>query len=527
MSQKRNMSEIVNQSLQKIAKGTGIIFVGTIIGMPLGFISRIIIVRSITQSEYGIYSLALVLTSIFVTISTLGLQDGSTRYIAYFRGKKEEGKVRGVISSSIKFALIASIVSSLILFLSSDAISTNIFHSSELSTPLKIFSVAIPFTILMGIFTSFFRGFDRVEPNVYFQNILRSVIYISFLAGVVVLLDLSFLGVLYAYLASIVITCIAFAIYAIKKLPLAFSVKKEADAATAINPIGKELLLFSFPLLAVAMLNMIMSWTDILMLGYFKTPDVVGLYNGALPLAHLIPIALTSAGFIYVPIISGLYSKKLMEEMGRTYQVLTKWIFSVTIPLFFILFLFPEAVLNLLFGMNYIQAASVLRILSLGFMFHAFLGLNGLSLLVMGETRFLMLTSLSGAISNVVLNAALIPILGIVGAALASLLSYGVVNIFSSTKLYQLSKIHPFTRNYVKPVGISIVLLVLIYAFTFYLKIEFWMLPFLLFLFLFAYGLLLLLTRSFDKEDIDIILAIEKKTGVDAEPIKRILRRFV
>jgi O-antigen/teichoic acid export membrane protein len=335
--------------------------------------------------------------------------------------------------------------------------------------------------------------------------------------------------VLYAYLASLAITCIAFAIYTIKKLPLpAFSVKKGADAhaATAITPIGKELLLFSFPLLAVAMLNMIMSWTDILMLGYFKTPDVVGLYNGALPLARLIPMTLTSVGFIYVPIVSGLYSKKLIGEMGRTYQVLTKWIFSVTIPLFFILFLFPETVLNLLFGMNYIQAASALRILALGFMFHAFLGLNGLSLMVMGKTRFLMLNSLSGAISNVVLNVALIPIFGIVGAAFASFLSYSVVNILNSTKLYQFSKIHPFTRNYAKPIGISIGLLALIYVFTSYLKIDFWMLPLLLSLFLFGYGLLLLLTRSFDKEDIVMILAIEKKTGIDAEPIKRLLRRF-
>jgi O-antigen/teichoic acid export membrane protein len=76
------MSEIVNQSLQKIAKGTGIIFIGTIIGMLLGFVGRVIIVRFTTQTEYGIYSLTLVLISIFVTISTLGLQEGSTRYIA-------------------------------------------------------------------------------------------------------------------------------------------------------------------------------------------------------------------------------------------------------------------------------------------------------------------------------------------------------------------------------------------------------------------------------------------------------------
>jgi len=84
------MSEIVNQSLQKIAKGIGIIFTGTIIGLLLGFIGRVIIARFTTQTEYGIYCRALVVISIFATISTLGLTEGSTRYIAYFRGKNEE-----------------------------------------------------------------------------------------------------------------------------------------------------------------------------------------------------------------------------------------------------------------------------------------------------------------------------------------------------------------------------------------------------------------------------------------------------
>lgn len=48
------MSEIVNQSLQKIAKGTGIVFVGTIIGMLLGFVSRIIIVDTLHIIESNI-----------------------------------------------------------------------------------------------------------------------------------------------------------------------------------------------------------------------------------------------------------------------------------------------------------------------------------------------------------------------------------------------------------------------------------------------------------------------------------------
>ena len=109
------MSEIVNDSLRKIAKGTGIVFTGTIIGLLLGFVGRVILIRFTTQSEYGVYSLAFTILSIFVVIATMGLGEGSTRYIAYFRGKGEQENVRGVISSSIKIALAASVAIAMIL----------------------------------------------------------------------------------------------------------------------------------------------------------------------------------------------------------------------------------------------------------------------------------------------------------------------------------------------------------------------------------------------------------------------------
>lgn len=95
------MSEIVDQSLQKIAKGSGVILFGTAIGMLLGFAGRILIARFFTQSEYGVFSLAFLILSVFVTISTLGLEDGAARQIAFYRGERDEAKVQGVIRSSI------------------------------------------------------------------------------------------------------------------------------------------------------------------------------------------------------------------------------------------------------------------------------------------------------------------------------------------------------------------------------------------------------------------------------------------
>ena len=516
------MSEIVNQSLQKIAKGTGIIFIGTIIGMLLGFIGRVILVRYTTQSEYGIYCLALTVISIFVTISTLGLATGSTRYIAYFRGKEEEGKVRGIISSSIKIAIIASISLAVISFFASDIISSSIFHAPELSIPLKIFSIAIPFTVLINVFISIFRGFDRVDAKVYFQDIFRPVLYLIFLIAVV-LFGLSFIGVIYAYILSIAATCAVFVMYMVKKSPLPITRENNIN----INPMGRELLFFSIPLLAVSMLQMIISWTDTLMLGYFKTPDVVGLYNTALPLANLLPIFLSSAVYLFVPIISQLYAKNSIVEMKRTYTILTKWIFLATLPIFFVLFLFPDVVLNFLFGPRYSSAAIALQILSLGFFINSSLGANGSMLVTMGKTKLLLWIILIGSIINITLNTALIPPLGVIGAAIASALSVIIIRLLYATKLYQLLKIHPITKNYLKIVVLLVIILFVFYILGTLVIMSLWMFMAIFSLFLVFYGLLVLFTKSFDEEDIMILLMIEKRLGIDLASIKRIFKRFV
>ena len=517
------MSTIVNQSLQKIAKGTGIFFIGTIIGMLLSFIGKVIVVRYITQSEYGIYSLALVLMNIFVVISTLGLREGSTRYIAYFRGGGESGKTSSIIKSSVQIALIASISLATVSFFASDFISESIFHAPGLSTPLKIFSIAIPFTVLMGIFTSLFRGFNRVAPHVYFQSIMGNVIFILFLVGVT-LIGLPFLGIVYAFVASIMLTCLAFTAYTIKNLSLTLWEERRIN----ISPVRKELLFFSLPLLLTAMLGMLMTWTDTLMLGYFKAPNIVGLYNVALPIARLISFALSSMLFIYVPIASQLYSKGLIEELRRNYTVLTKWICSATMPVFLILMLFPGAVLNFFFGAGYIPASTALQILVAGFFIDNLLGPNGATMVVMGKTRFLMWASIVGVTTNVILNIVLIPPLGIVGASIASLTSIVLLNIIRSAKLYSLAKFHPLSANLLKPLVTSVGLIFLIYILARnFLDVTFLILPILFVLFLGLYGLSILLTKSFDREDIMMLLAIEERLGLNLTSIKGILKRFV
>jgi len=290
--------------------------------------------------------------------------------------------------------------------------------------------------------------------------------------------------------------------------------------------LGRKLITFSIPLLFTSILAFVITWTDILMLGYYKGSEVVGLYGSASPLARLIPIFLNSAAFLYFPVVSQLYVQGKIGEMKRVYQVLTKWIFLLTLPIFIVMYLFPEFTIRFFFGDKYTPAALALQILALGFMFHTSLGLNGLSLIVIRESNFILIANLVATVLNVLLNVLLIPIYGIEGAAISTAVSYGVGNSIVSLRLYQKTRIHPFSWNYVKLLVISFVLLALIQNLN--LKVQgMGCVILVLVAFLLIYFLLILVSKSVDREDVELLLAIEKKLGADLEVIRKFLSRFV
>jgi O-antigen/teichoic acid export membrane protein len=290
----------------------------------------------------------------------------------------------------------------------------------------------------------------------------------------------------------------------------------------------KELLLFSLPLFVSIFLSQLMHWTDVLMLGYYTTAERVGVYSGGITLARSITLLLGAGGYMFIPIFSALYGQKKLIEMRRSYVIITKWIFSATLPLFFILFVFPRITLNFLLGGAYDEASTALRILALGFIFHVVVGLNGMTLIAVGKIKFFTIATMTALISNITLNMLLIPLLGINGAAISTAASYILINAFMSIVIFKVTKIHPFSGNYLKPLLISGSLITgLILIFTFVIAPSLWWLLLLLLLFILTYFFGLLVTRSIDQEDISMLLTIEKMAGINMSSVKRLLKRFI
>jgi O-antigen/teichoic acid export membrane protein len=91
--------------------------------------------------------------------------------------------------------------------------------------------------------------------------------------------------------------------------------------------------------------------------------------------------------------------------------------------------LFAGVIIRILYGASFHQAVSALRIVVWYTTFSYLGAVRNIWILAEGKQRYLWMINLSGAVANVLLNAGLIPEMGVNGAALASLVTQIFTNV--------------------------------------------------------------------------------------------------
>ena len=321
-----NEESYLNESLRKIAKGAGFVLIGTLIGRAFGYGSRLIIAR-LGASDYGLVALGFAVMSIAATLSLVGMQSGIIRYVSFYKGKEDKGRIKGTIISALKITLPLSLGFAFILFWYASWISIHVFHDANLAPILRIFAIAVPSFVLAQNLLSATVGFQEMKYRVYTENIFQEPLKLAAIA-ILLLLGFGVVGAAWGWvLAIIVMPFLAFYFSEKKVFPI-FKTKVKAIS------VDKELFSFSFPLLFAGIAGLVMGWTDTLMLGYFASSADVGIYNAALPTAQLIRAIPAAFAAIFFPVISELYARNKIEDLRRTYSVVTKWMLALIFPAF-------------------------------------------------------------------------------------------------------------------------------------------------------------------------------------------------
>lgn len=510
------MPEDRNSILRRLFKSGILLVVGLALEMVISFFAKILIARLLGKPAFGVATIGITTLSFASTVLLFGLNSGIGRYLPRFEGAEDR---KGIVASGLQIALGGSVGAALVLFVFADQIAANVLRSPGTGPILRIAAVGIPFAVLLKFSVGVIQGLQRSLPKVLIRNIVQPIVRFSLVVAALGL-GLGASGIVGAFSAT----------FAVAGLAGLYYVYTRADLRSAVpaRMRRRELLRFSAPLMLTATMIMVLSYFDIFLLSFFGTDSMVATYGVVYPLAELLTATLSAFSFITMPILSQLHAEDRAAEMDSTYKIVTKWIFMATLPAALVMALFPAATIRLTFGAEYADGALALRILAAGFFTHAVAGPNVNALTSIGDTRIIMLNNLAAGTANIVLNIVLIPTYGLVGAAVATAVAYGGLNVLYSAQLYRRTGIHPVTPALVKPAAVGLVSMLAIYVAA--LQVFERSVPVLLGVaacFVVVYGVAILTFGGIEEEEVMLLLSFEERFGVDLGPLKKFGKLFV
>lgn len=191
---------------------------------------------------------------------------------------------------------------------------------------------------------------------------------------------------------------------------------------------GKRMLSRSWFYILTNLMVVVFSQTDRLMLKLMLSDEATGYYSAAVTSA-----AITS--FVFAAIVDSarpsIYHnakdnyEKYESEMTGLYSV----VIYVSLAQSLLMTIFSGLIIRILYGSDFSPAAPVLCVV-VWYTTFSYTGLvRGVWLLAEEKQKYLVITNLSGALANVLLNFLLIPVMGAMGAALASLITQFFSNV--------------------------------------------------------------------------------------------------
>ncbi|SEU09511.1 Membrane protein involved in the export of O-antigen and teichoic acid [Salinibacillus kushneri] len=495
----------MQKELANVTKQSSIVFSGKIIGLSFGLLFNFIAARFLGAEIYGQFMYIFTFISLLPPLVIMGLQKGLVYFIPQLQEDQQLVRRNSYITLSFLLVFLTSSIVAISIIINSDFISNILLNNPELNTLVKLMAPLIIFLALNDLLKGVFQGVNKIKFFVLNESIIIPVLKVVVLLGVYLLGFVMNSIVLAFYVATV--TGFIYLIILVIRLRV-FSRIRFSNFKDF-----KKIFKYSLPLLFSGYLMLISQKTDIMMIGYFSTDGQVGIYNIALRVGTLSSFILVAFNTMFAPTISSLFHRGKLETLENMYKVITKWIVGVNLIAFALIFLLNEEIMHV-FGSEYVAGSIALVLVSVGQVVNAGVGSAGMILSMTGKPVLDMITNFIVVIVNVSLNYTLIPIYGIEGAAIASMVSVGIANIIRLLLVYKMFRFHPYNFGFVKIICSIVIASLLIKCVLSFTEFLWYMNLILLPLLFIGIFMLVYYWLGMDKEDKDILNTMKRKMKI-------------
>ena len=437
---------------------SGVFFVSLfgIFGAIIGYLLRFVLTSNLSPGEYGLFYASLSLLGLLVLFKDLGLTQSLVYHISKFKTEKKLEKLKTSVFTVVLIQLIPALTITILVFIFADFFAINYLHLSGNLIKgvfvIKILAIAYFVQVFFSIIYSTFQGFQKMKFFAIsdFCRILSWFVLTYFF----ILRGFSVLSPALGFLFSYILVSLVFSPFVLRLLPKVKPIFSKE--------LTKKLLFYGFPLMLSTMAGVIIGYVDTILIAFFRSLEEVGIYQTAQPTARLLWYFAGAFAAVLFPLVTELKTKSV-GSLETGVSLIYRYIWILIIPFALMAFSFSTEILSLFFGSFYAQGSSVLKILAVGALFFSITQINGTVLNGVGKPKNYTKIFYIGVVVNLIGNIILIPLIGITGAAIATLLTYMAMFLFSFTELKKFVKVTVPILDWAKTLLIGVFSLLFIY----------------------------------------------------------------
>lgn len=424
----------------RLIKNTIILAFGQLVPKVLSLVILPILTNGFSTSEYGEYDLAITLSSMILPIITLQI------YQAVFRellAEKDIQKKSVIISTALIFMIFTSLIVSAILGGSLICMGVELWVAFAII--LSIVGEAyytISGQIVRGIGNNL--GFS-VGAIIY--SIVNALCVIVILIFQQITVFNVILGIFIAY--SLATTYLLY-----KSRSVIFNNFKFDKMVL------KKLLAFSLPIIPSTISLWVVNMSDRLLVTYFMGIAANGIYSVATKIPNLYN---TAYGIFNMAWIESASVAQDSGESEKYYSVLFEKLFSFLTGIVLLILSLLPVLFMILIDDKFYDAYNQSVILFLAVYINSFVSFYGGIYLALRKTGNVAISSIMGAIINIVINILFISRIGLYAASLSTAISFAVIAVFRAIDIGKYVKISYNFKEIV--IGFVLVIVFIIGAF--------------------------------------------------------------
>jgi O-antigen/teichoic acid export membrane protein len=386
-------------------KDSAIYYIPTLVSRALSLILLPLYTRVLTIEDYGSFDLLMVFASIINLTIALEISQGVARF--YLSEKNSNRKII-FASTAFWFTFACYFIFAIIMWFSSGQLANFIMGQPKMELA---FQIGIGYIFINGIFYFIqnqlryeFRARDSAIVNV---TMITTTAFISVYLTIFLSWDL--IGLLAGMTSGTIIATI-----------LGLWNLKKSFSFTFNFRYLKKMLYYSIPLVISGFAVWMTTYIDRIMINHFLTIKEVGLYGVGFRLSSIILLIISGIELSLSPLIYKYYHK---SDTPRVLDQIFRLVIFFSLIFFLFLTLFSLDILKIMTTPEYYDASTMIVFLVPALLLRSLYifspGIN-----IAKKTYLTIWINIMGGLLNILLNYFFIPMFGLIGAGIATMLSY-------------------------------------------------------------------------------------------------------